>query len=91
MTSEQIGNVTLALRKQAAQQVAQYPQYAGRFDAMVIARAKRDVRTKAGLAMKKGEVVLVEAGVFGNGEFTTIWSMRNKVHTSVRTRDLVLV
>ena len=91
MTVSQLGNVILALRAKAARQMTAFPQYAGRFDGMVVARAKREVKTKLGVAMKKGEIVLIDPGVFGNGEFTTIWSMSNRCHTSIRTRDLDLV
>ena len=43
------------------------------------------------LLSSPGQIVLIDPGVFGNGEFTTIWSMSNRCHTSIRTRDLDLV
>ncbi len=77
----------------AAAQVAQYPQYAGTFepDKWSVMRAKRDLSTKMGLAAGKGELVLVKLGSekpveYGpkKGQlFHTIWSMRNRIATSL--------
>lgn len=49
------------LKIRAAAQVAQYAQYAGHFANYRLARVKRDVRTKMGLAFKRGEFVLAIA------------------------------
>lgn len=74
--------------------VAQFPQYAGKFAGLSIGRAKRTVRTKMGVACRKGEYVLYNPAMeklpcsTGWGLFVTIWSNSNKVHTSVRVRDI---
>lgn len=49
------------LIKQANQDNAAWPQYAGLFDNYILVRLKRDVRTKMGLAFEKGEVAIAEA------------------------------
>lgn len=83
------------LKIRAAAQVAQYPQYAGHFAGYRLARVKRDVRTKMGLAFKRGEfVIAVERdashphGSTLTSEFATAWSMSNAIDTSIRMRDM---
>jgi hypothetical protein len=84
---------TLKLR--AAAQVAKYPQYAGHFTGYRLARVKRDVRTKMGLAFKRGEfVIAVERdashphGSTLRSDFATAWSMLNACDTSIATKDM---
>lgn len=68
-------------------QTAQWPQYRGHFDAYRIGRITRDVKTKLGLAFRKGDVVIWTIGErdLGNGpEVTfTAWSVRNRCDTGV--------
>lgn len=91
MTPAENASLLDGLRKVAADQMAAFPQYAGRFEKMALGRAKRDVSTKLGLAMKKGEPILIEAfpseGL--TDEFVTIWSFRNRCLTQVRAKDVV--
>jgi len=76
--------MTVAMLKTlAARAVAQYPQYAGHFDGYVAVRIKRDVRTKMGLAFEKGEIAIAQPTADADG-FRTVWSVKNKVDTSVR-------
>ncbi len=77
---EAVASADEALRNAAEAQVSAFPQYAGRFSAMRVGLAVRTVRTKAGVAMEKGDFVLVEAG---SDAFVTIWSARNRCLTSV--------
>jgi len=83
------------LKATAAAQVAQYPQYAGHFDRYVLARVKRDLRTKLGLAFAKGEFVAVAPDGHFNlpntTKFRTAWSRSNKCDTSIKERDLEFV
>lgn len=58
-----------------------WPQYREPLQAMVYGRALRSVTTKFGLAVAKGESVLVRWTV--GARFQTIWSRRNEVLTSV--------
>lgn len=85
-----------ALLSTAAAQVAQYPQYASHFRGYILARVKRDVITKAGLAFKRGEYVLAAPKVAvprlpSTREFHTAWSRRNAVDTSILAADLEYV
>jgi hypothetical protein len=91
MPADEYAALLNGLRAVAAGQVAAFPQYEGRFAATVLVRAKRDVRTKLGLAMTKGEPLLLDTTRTDAGEFVTIWSFRNRCHTSVRARDIVVV
>jgi hypothetical protein len=81
-------SVLETLKRRAAAQVAQYPQYATHFDDCTLGIAKRAVRTKMGLVFDKDDVLLVfpphklirqspEPG------FVAVWSMRNKCTTHV--------
>lgn len=78
------------LRDRAYAQVAQWPQYTrARFDHYVPIRIKRTVKTKAGIAFRKGEVVLAQTIVryYGTKSYVTAWSFSNKVDTSIDVRD----
>lgn len=79
------GNILGALKAQAAAQVEGFPQYANHFNSAVLVRVTVDIKTKMGLAFAKDEWALLLAS---RGDFVTIWSMRNKVATSVRAVDL---
>lgn len=75
------------LKNLAASTVSQYPQYAGHFAGYEMCRVKRDVRTKMGLAFRKGEIVIGKRGA-DHAEFLTLWSYSNRIDTSVRARDV---
>lgn len=79
------GDTLAALKAQAAAQVAGYPQYANHFDGAVLVRVAVDVKTKFGLAFAANEWALLLAS---RGEFVTLWSMRSKVATSVRSAHI---
>lgn len=75
----------VGLRARAAAQVAAYPQYAGHFDATILAVARRDVLTKMGRAISQGEHVLLFPGTkqVDGRSFVDVWSMNNGCKTSV--------
>jgi hypothetical protein len=86
------------LQKQAAAQVAQYPQYNGHEQAYVLGRAKRDIKTKMGLCAAAGEIILVKPdekviphGPKAGKMSRTFWSMRNKCATSVPSNWLEFI
>jgi hypothetical protein len=92
-------NVDLAatltsLRATAAAQVAQYPQYRGRFAGYRLVRVKCDVKTKMGLAFARGEFAIATEkrdelpGLPSSGRYVTVWSRRNQIDTSVRVTDV---
>ena len=86
------------LKTEAAAQVAHYPQYAGHFAPYVVERMKRTVTTKAGTVAVNGEAVLVHPATRSvstnlrgaTHAYVTVWSLRNKVDTSVRCADVEL-
>lgn len=86
-----------ALKAQAAEQMAAFPQYAGRFEAMKLAIAKVTVVTKLGTAMAEGDLLLVDdearawRGATNGPRYATIWSFRNQCLTSIAARDLEMV
>lgn len=87
---------TLAfLKATAISQVAKYPQYLGHFERYTLARVKRDIKTKMGLAFTKGEFVIVapdgEFHLPGTTKFRTAWSRKNAVDTSIKASDLEAV
>lgn len=82
------------LRAIAEAQNAEYPQYRGHWDGpeWIVVRFNRDVRTKMGLAFRKGEYALAQAvskapgeGLYPNVPFRTAYSTNNRIDTSVRT------
>lgn len=82
------------LQNTAIEQVAQYPQYRGHFASYRLVKIKCDVKTKAGLAFKRGEYAIATKNheempkLPSSGRFVTVWSRRNKIDTSVRTADV---
>ena len=87
-----MNNTTIreTLVRQADQQMAAYPQYVGHFDTYGIGVALRDVKTRLGLAVAKGETVLVSPEVRTytdvrgkQRQSRLIYSARNRVDTSV--------
>lgn len=68
------------LIQEANDAVSAFPQYRGRFDGMQVGVAKRDVTTKLGLAVAKGERVLFERN---ERDGDTFWSARNACLTGV--------
>jgi len=78
--------------------VKQYPQYRGYFDRWVVAKIKKDIKSRGSLDFAKGEMVLVEPGVrrfvdmrFRNREMVTAFSVRNKMSTSINLKDVEFV
>lgn len=74
------------LRGEARDQTKAYPQYGGSyFDGWKLGRLARTVRTKAGLAGEKGDLVLFREDFDGR----TFWSRRNAIATGcARTTDV---
>jgi len=66
-----------------------FPQYAGRFDGMVVGLATKATKTKAGIAVVANEYVLFERGE--NAKFVTIWSHSNRCLTSVKATTITAV
>ena len=82
-----------SLKVIAAKQVAQYPQYRGRFASYRLVRVKSDVKTKMGLAFARGEYAIAidqdpEPNRVRCEKFITVWSKRNQIDTSVRNSDV---
>jgi len=61
-----------------------YPQYAGTHADMVLGRVRRSVRSKFGVAFKRGDIVLykpVPETLGMQGEHYSIWGVRNDIHS----------
>lgn len=69
------------LKKDAAAQVASYPQYKGHFDDYVLVTMQRKVVTKMGHAFDKGEVTIARPAK--EGDYRTAWSFKNRCDTSI--------
>lgn len=78
------------LAKTAAEAVhASYPQYEGAFDALVLCRINRDVKTKAGLAFKRGDYAIRSDHPVSVLDTTvTVYSVRNSMLTAVKLSDV---
>lgn len=62
-----------------------YPQYVGHFDAYVVVRVTRNVRTKMGQAFKKGDLTIGaprQGDAYGDSCWT-LYSWRNGIDTAV--------
>jgi len=77
----------------AKERVKEYPQYLGHFDGYILIRIKKDVRTKMGLAFRKGELAIAKpVGVEilgrrkGLDQWATAFSISNGVDTSISAR-----
>lgn len=96
-----------SLIRQADDAHTRYAQYAGYWDGSEwqVVQARRDVSTKMGLAIAKGDYVLAKAdrptdkwdccgGCIRGGKclgpFFTVYSFRNGCNTSIRGKDLNL-
>jgi hypothetical protein len=84
-------SVRTRLVTKANGQMAEFPQYAGRFDDMVLMHARRTFRTKAGVVMVKNEVVLVDPAKDDPTGYRTIWSVSTACLTTVPERALAEV
>ena len=73
------------LRNFAAAEHADYPQYAGHFDGYRLVRVSVDVRTKAGLAFKAGDVAIAtyRAGLQPGFGRWIVYSVRNGCDTQL--------
>lgn len=82
------------LQNAASAQMAQYPQYQGHFTKYRLVKIKCEVKTKTGLAFKRGEYAIAIQPheeiprLPSAGRFVTAWSRRNRVDTSVRVADV---
>jgi hypothetical protein len=67
---------------------AQYPQYKGHFDGYSLARMASQVKTKAGVAAKKGDVVIakLDTAIFPGESRVVFYSENNKCDTVVHPR-----
>jgi hypothetical protein len=91
-----MSNVDLSATLESLKAVAaaQAPQYENHFKGYRLVRVKRDVKTKAGLALTRGEYALATEhrdelpGLPSSGKLVTVWSRRNKADTSVRVADV---
>jgi hypothetical protein len=74
-----------------------FPQYAGHWDGpeWVLLRAKRDERTKMGLAVAAGDVVLgkydAAIGASTGSRWLTVYSWRTQVNTALPRSAFVVV
>lgn len=71
--------------------MAAWPQYTGHFRGYKLARAKRRVETKMGVAFEAGEVVIAVAAAFqfpGQPASVTAYSARNKCDTGLTAQDV---
>ena len=100
MTATSIEDATVYLLNQAENDLSHYPQYSGHWNGWVLAKVTRDVKTKLGMAFRRGDLVLVEpdmsryeraSDVALTQGFRTCYSHRNRVNTSVKVTDLVLL
>ena len=88
----------LQLLAQAEAEHAQYPQYKNFWNLWVVGTVKKDVKTKLGLAFRKGDRVLVQPEIRDSrGQSfarrstflsVTAYSFRNKCNTSVWLTDI---
>src|SRR5262245_24018887 len=96
--AETAARVRAAVVEGAEAALARYPQYAGHWDGpeWFLIRLTKRVRTKLAVAFEPGGITLakvdqLDARFFGPGEtprpFTTAWSQRNRIDTSVRPGD----
>jgi hypothetical protein len=83
-------SMATVLKRRAAAQMAQYPQYAGHFNKYVLCRVKRDVKTKMGLAFSKGEVAICKPQDW-SGSSVVVWSMRNAIDTHIPSYDVQIL
>jgi hypothetical protein len=92
MTAIDLHATRESLRSIAAAQMAEYPQYAGRFERYCLVRVKRDVVTKAGQAFTRDEYAIASPvatpTALTSEKFVTVWSRKNQIDTSVRSADV---
>jgi len=99
MNATQIKGLEDTIRAKAERAHAQYPQYAGHWDAdkgWKLVQVTRRVKTKFGEAFRKGELSLgrVETLDLGGDEPETVWnvySVKNGIDTILRLREAVEV
>lgn len=78
-----------AAREHARERTEGLPQYEGKFEDWVPVQVKRSVRTKMGLAFKRGEFsIAAPDGSFAasdpwTGRQRLVWSVRNGIQTAV--------
>ena len=97
MPAATLETIRTMLKADAEAATAQWPQYRGRFDHLVVGKVQRTIKTKLGVAFQAGELVLFENAPHAfedsavRGRFVTAWSVTNKCHTSIKASDIVAV
>jgi hypothetical protein len=89
-----------SLISQAEADHAEWPQYQGHFDAYVLVRIRRKIKTKMGVAFEKGEIAIAKPKgrtekIGGYADLTldsrTVYSVRNKCDTAIFASDIEAV
>jgi hypothetical protein len=82
-----LDHVLESLKSDAAASMAQYPQYAGKFNDYVLVKIKKDVKTKMGLAFSKNEVTIAEKHPYAElPDCISVWSFKNKTSTVIKAK-----
>jgi hypothetical protein len=97
-TTKELEPVTLSqCRAELAKLVRQYPQYQGKLIAWIQATAAKDYSTKGGVAMVKGDTILVDPDSYEIGgrhgkprPFMLIWSARRRGFVMVDKRKIMI-
>jgi len=76
------------LKRLAARNHRQYPQYDGHWDGpeWVLVKVTRTIRTKMGVAFKRGETALGRPSGMG----WTVYSVSNRCNTAVPTKNVTV-
>jgi hypothetical protein len=69
---------------------SRYPQYAGHWNGWGLARAKRRVRTKLGVSVERGDLVLVRSSDIPEHPWT-VYSVRNRIDSAMTDRDVQIL
>jgi hypothetical protein len=89
-----VADALVALKADADQSHAQFPQYKGHFDGYALCRVKKTIKTKAGIAFEKGDLAIMTPfksfDVYNHAfdSTMTVYSARNGVDTVVRSCDV---
>lgn len=84
MTFGTKAEIEAKLRGEAEAAMKAYPQYAGHFAGYRLGRAKKTVKTKLGIAVEKGDLVIFTV----DGATATFWSRRNACDTSIAAKGI---
>ena len=87
-----------ALQVQAAQQVAQYPQYAGYFDNYKLVRIVKQIKSKSGIVFDKDEFAIAKPEIEHftrsngtKGQAITVWSNKHGWDVGLLRKDVDIV